>query len=158
MKNTVLVLVISLTLLSCSKSIDPINYGQDECQYCRMAIVDKPHAAQLVTKKGKNYKFDSSECMINFLNGNTKVKEEDMLHILSADYLHPGHLIDVKEATFLISKKISSPMGAFLSAFGNQEEAKEIQKDFGGTLYNWNKVKGEIIHRDHSKTQELESK
>lgn len=118
-----------------------------------MAIVEKSHVAQLVTKKGKNYKFDSSECMIQFLNEN--IKEEEMLHILSADYIHPGHLIDVKEATFLISKKIPSPMGEFLSAFRNQEEAKSIQNDFGGTLYNWKEVKEEINHHHHSKKQVL---
>lgn len=148
MKNTILILVTSLILLSCSKTIDPINYGNDECQYCRMALVEKSHVAQLVTQKGKNYKFDSSECMIHFINENTKEKE--MLHILSANYLQPGHLIDVKEATFIISKKIPSPMGGFLSAFQSQEEAKSIQKDFGGTLYTWDEIKVEIISQKNT--------
>lgn len=149
MKNVLLILASSLILLSCSKTIDPINYGKDECQYCRMAIVDKPHAAQLVTKKGKNFKFDSSECMIHFLNEDTNPKEEKMLHILSADYLHPGELIEVKETTFLISENIPSPMGGFLSAFRTQEEAKKVQKDFGGNLFSWDKVKEKIIHTKH---------
>ena len=144
MKNTIIILIVSLTLLSCSKSIDPINYGQDECQFCRMAIVDQAHAAQLVTQKGKNFKFDSSECLIHFLNGDTKVKEKELLHILTADYLQPGNMVDVKAATFLISKKIPSPMGGLLSAFKTKEEAEKTQSDYGGTLYSWKEVKQEF--------------
>jgi copper chaperone NosL len=31
-----------------------------------MTIVDKVHAAEIVTKKGKVCKFDATECMINY--------------------------------------------------------------------------------------------
>ncbi len=147
MKNTIIILIASLTLLSCSKGIDPISYGQDECQYCRMAIVDQAHAAQLVTEKGKNYKFDSSECLIHFLSGDAKVEEKKLLHILSANYLQPGQMVDVKKATFLVSKNIPSPMGGFLSAFENKEKAKEIQSDYGGALYDWEAVKKEFAQQ-----------
>lgn len=144
MKNTIIILITSLILLSCSKNIDPINYGQDECQYCRMAIVDQSHAAQLVTQKGKNFKFDASECLIHFIEGETEINEDNLLHILAANYLEPGELIDVKKATFLISEKIPSPMGGFLSAFKNREKGEKIQKEFGGTLYTWTEVKKEF--------------
>ena len=33
-----------------------------------MTIVDKVHAAEIVTQKGKVYKFDATECMINFMD------------------------------------------------------------------------------------------
>lgn len=31
-----------------------------------MTIVDKQHAAQVVTKKGKAYSFDAIECMVHY--------------------------------------------------------------------------------------------
>ena len=36
-------------LTACSAEPEPIAYGSDACDFCRMNIVDKTHAAQLVT-------------------------------------------------------------------------------------------------------------
>lgn len=130
--------------LSCSKNIEPIAYGNDSCTYCSMTIVDPYHAAQLVTKKGKNYKFDSSECMIHYLHKHST--ESMMLHILAADYTHPGKLMDATKAHFLISEQISSPMGAFLSAFEDKASAQELQKQYTGKLYDWKNIQNEITN------------
>lgn len=126
--------VFILILFSCNTSPQPIDYGNDGCHYCKMTIVDKVHAAQIVTKKGKAYKFDATECMVNFLNN---FNPNEVKHYLSNNYTAPESLIDATKATFLISKNIPSPMGAFLSAFKNKEDAINIQKSKGGTLYNW---------------------
>jgi copper chaperone NosL len=129
--------LLILVLISCSASPQAINYGDDGCHFCKMTIVDKVHAAEVVTKKGKVYKFDASECMINFM------KEFDTSKIklyLSNNYTEPETLIDATKATFLISENIPSPMGAFLSAFKDQKEALETQKAKGGTLYSWKEL------------------
>ncbi|UAB74131.1 MULTISPECIES: nitrous oxide reductase accessory protein NosL [Mesoflavibacter] len=130
---------ISLLLLvfSCNVSPKPIDYGSDGCHFCKMTIVDKVHAAEIVTKKGKVYMFDATECMINFR------KDFDTSEIelyLSNNYTEPEALIDATEATFLISKNIPSPMGAFLSAFKNEADAKEFQAEKGGDLYTWEEL------------------
>jgi len=127
-------LVLLLLFLSCNVGPEPINYGSDSCQFCTMTIVDKVHAAEIVTQKGKVYKFDATECMINF------IKDFDATEIqlyLSNNYTQPEVLIDATEATFLISEQIPSPMGAFLSAFKNKSDAEKVQADKGGQLYTW---------------------
>lgn len=139
MKKLIGFLFMTMILMSCSKNINPINYGSDACEFCRMTVVDKTHAAQIVTNKGKNFKFDATECMIHYLQ--SEAAESDMLHILSANYLEPGVLIDVKEATFIISENIPSPMGAYLSAIGSKEKAKALQQENGGDLYTWKELK-----------------
>lgn len=148
MKKSIIGLFVGLIFFSCSKQIDPINYGNDACSFCSMTIVDQTHAAQLVTKKGKNFKFDATECMINYLH--SEKNEDDMLHILSANYLSPGELINAKEATFIISENIPSPMGAFLSVIENKAEAEKLQAESGGELFNWEKVKQVMIGSSHS--------
>lgn len=123
--------------MSCNVSPKAIDYGNDGCHFCKMTIVDKVHAAEVVTKKGKVYKFDATECMINF------IKEFDTSEIelyLSNNYTDPEALIDATKSTFLISKNIPSPMGAFLSAFKNKVDAEKFQTEKGGTLYNWNEL------------------
>ncbi|MBU2922546.1 nitrous oxide reductase accessory protein NosL [Winogradskyella psychrotolerans] len=127
-------LVLLLLFLSCNVGPKPINYGSDSCQFCTMTIVDKVHAAEIVTQKGKVYKFDATECMINF------IKDFDATEIqlyLSNNYTEPEVLIDATKATFLISEQIPSPMGAFLSAFKNKSDAEKFQADKGGQLYTW---------------------
>ncbi len=122
---------------SCEVSPKPINYGSDGCHFCSMIIVDKQHAAQIVTKKGKAFKFDAVECMVNHL------KDIDVATIelfLVDDYQAPGDLIDAKKATFLISKEIPSPMGEYLSAFQSRVEAENIEAENNGELYSWNEL------------------
>ncbi len=59
-------LLLSLVTASCGSNPEPINYGHDECEFCRMQISDNRYGAELVTDKGKVYKFDSIECLIEF--------------------------------------------------------------------------------------------
>lgn len=131
--------LIALLLLffNCDVSPQAIDYGNDGCHFCRMTIVDKIHAAEIVTKKGKIYKFDATECMVNF------IKEFDASEIkfyLTNSYLEPEVLINATKATFLISKNIPSPMGAFVTAFKNKEDAEKIQSEKEGTLYTWDEL------------------
>ena len=45
-----------------------------------------------------------------------------------------------KEATYLISKEIKSPMGANLSGFASKEKALISQRDNGGDIYTWQEL------------------
>ena len=131
------IIALLLLFISCNVSQKPIDYGNDGCHFCSMTIVDKVHAAEIVTKKGKIYKFDATECMVNF------IKEFDTSKIklyLSNNYTQPEKLIDATKATFLISDNIPSPMGAFLSAFKTEESAKKTQLKKGGELYSWTQL------------------
>lgn len=130
-----------LLLTACSTTIQDIDYGMDACDFCRMGIVDKSHSAQVVTSKGKNYKFDAIECMILFSNEH---KDADYSHVLVAELINPGSLINAKNATFIISKNIPSPMGASLSALKTTEEAEKIIKEQTGELYNWEEINSKL--------------
>ncbi len=127
-------LIALFLLLSCNSGPQPIDYGQDGCHFCSMTIVDKLHAAEIVTNKGKVYKFDATECMVNHLK---TIDPATLKHFLSNNYLKAEMLINAKQASFLISENIPSPMGAFLSAFATKAEAETIQNQKGGIIYNW---------------------
>ncbi len=114
----------------------PIHYGQDQCDYCRMTIADEHFSAQLVTHKGKNYKFDAIECMIWFLEeGRTDTSAVHTMKV--ADYSHPGEMLDAPQAVYLISPEIKSPMGANLAAFPDKTMAEGFRQKYGGRLYRW---------------------
>ena len=138
--NQALILPFFLMLVGCQVSPKPIDYGKESCQFCKMTIVDKIHGAEIVTTKGKIYKFDSAECMIHFLDDfdASKIKM-----CLTNHYSEPETLINAAKATFLISEQIPSPMGANLTAFKNEIDAQNVQKEKGGILYTWEKL---LIH------------
>ncbi|MCB0461826.1 MAG: nitrous oxide reductase accessory protein NosL [Flavobacteriaceae bacterium] len=135
-----LIIALLLIFFSCNVSPKAIEYGSDGCYFCKMTIVDKVHAAEIVTKKGKVYKFDATECMVNFM-GDFDTSEIELY--LSNNYTDPEALIDATQATFLISENIPSPMGAFLSAFKNKTDAEKTQAEKGGTLYTWDEL---LVH------------
>ena len=145
-----LVLLLFMMLLaSCSVGPKPINYGEDACVFCRMTIVDNQHAAQLVTEKGKNYKYDAIECMINDLNNWRRPPVK--FHLVS-DYANPGDLTDAVTASYLISEEIPSPMGAFLSAFSSESDRNETYQNAGGDKLNWEQLRmtwGKSLTHNH---------
>ena len=130
--------VMLFTFTACKVEPENINYGADSCHFCKMTIVDQQHAAQYVTAKGKQFKFDAIECMLNDL-AEKDAKEINIL--LVSDFGNPGSMTDAKIATYLISQEIKSPMGAFLSAFSDADKAKMTQKDRSGESYIWAAIK-----------------
>ncbi len=107
-----------LVFIACGTEPQPIHYGDDACSFCQMTIVDRQHAAQIVTVKGKSYKYDAIECMLRDYEGWDR---PEVAKFLVSDYGEPGVLTDATSAHYLISDRIPSPMGAFLTAFSTPE-------------------------------------
>jgi len=130
-------LLIFLILTSCDIKPQPINYGEDACHFCKMTIVDKQHAAQIVTNKGKAFKFDAVECMLNHLKD---IDTSEVALYLVTDYLAPGVLLDATTSQYIISENIPSPMGEFLSSVDSEEAVLQLQKDKEGSIYSWDEI------------------
>ncbi len=124
---------------------EPIDYGEDMCDFCQMTIMDRQHAAEAVTQKGRVYKFDAIECMVDYVLEHESDTPFGIL--LVADYARPGEMIDAQTATYLISPNLPSPMGAFLSGFGSRAEAEKVQAEKGGELFDWEALKGKRSKR-----------
>lgn len=130
-----------LYLFACSAEPKPIDYGQDNCHFCAMTIMDNKHAAQLVTSKGKVRKFDAIECMIRYID---RTDKQEYAYQLVSDFSNPGELINTRQSTFLISENLPSPMGAFLSGFLLEKDAQLTQEEHGGILYTWEDIQKHI--------------
>ena len=122
---------------SCKPEPKPIAFGAEVCSSCTMTIVDKQHAAQLVTKKGKVYSFDAIECMLR----SEQLKEKEKIALfLCNDYSEPGLMIDATKATFLICEAVPSPMGANLSGFASLKAAKNIAAEHSAVFLTWEEL------------------
>ncbi len=144
MKQYFAMLLLSLAATACTVSTKPINYGQEACHFCSMTIVDRQHAAEVVTNKGKVFKYDAIECMINDTRKWEKSDYENIALVVINDYSNPGKFTDAKTATYLISEQIKSPMGAFLSGFSSANEAQKVQHEKTGDLFTWDSLQEKI--------------
>lgn len=134
-------LALLLLTVSCKIAPQPIAYGTDACHFCHMTIVDRQHASELVTAKGKAFKFDAVECMVFHLQDVTL--EEGALTLVT-DFNRPGTLIGAENASFLVSENLPSPMGAFLTAFASEAEGQEARQAYGGVLYDWDGIQKKL--------------
>lgn len=132
-----------IMLNACTPESKPIHYGEDKCDFCRMSIVDKRFGGEIVTQKGKIFKFDAVECMVNYID--QRVEDESKLKfILTNTYDNPGELCNVSECTYLISKNMPSPMGMFLNPLKKRSEAINLQKENSGSILNWEELRADF--------------
>ncbi len=124
--------------VACSQEPVEIHYASDECAHCRMMITDDQFAAQLITEKGKAYKFDAIECLAVYHRKNQSELSGSRLWV--SNYNEPGTWLDAVEAQYVKSEVIKSPMGASLLALPTKEAALEHVKDKPGRLLLWNEV------------------
>ncbi|WP_020532853.1 nitrous oxide reductase accessory protein NosL [Flexithrix dorotheae] len=134
--KTFAILIVSIILIGCSAEPEPIRYGQDACHYCKMKIVDNRYGAELVTQKGKIYKFDAVECLIHFYKEEESIKQQTK-YLLATSFNAPGTLQNIEGMNFLRTKALPSPMGMFLTAFSNTVTANEFKDNHGGDVYTW---------------------
>ncbi len=134
---TVLILLSAFTVLSCQSKPEPISYGEDNCDNCKMTISDPKYGAELITDKGKVYKFDSIECLADY---SMKIVSKTIGSMWVTDFSNPENLINTKNALFLKSEKLRSPMGLNLSGFSNSNELEKVLKEFDGVIVSWDGI------------------
>ncbi|MFN3603869.1 MAG: nitrous oxide reductase accessory protein NosL [Leptonema sp. (in: bacteria)] len=138
MKKIAYSLLVIGFLYCAPKAPVDIQVGQEECALCKMKIVDLKFNTQLQTSKGKILHFDSIECLVRWLEQN---KEVAIKNAWVKDYT-TGEWVVYKDAYYLASKNLPSPMGAFLSSYKNKESVEKIQKEKDGKILEYK----DLIH------------
>lgn len=128
---------IIILAASCSTGPKTIYYGEENCNFCQMTIVDKRYAAQIVTDKGKAYNFDAIECMLHFKEEKNFNENELALQLVNT-FDNPGQLSAASEVTFVQTKELPSPMGMNITAFSEAGKIPTV----GGDLkkFSWNEL------------------
>lgn len=133
MKTYTLIAGLFITLLACSvNGPEPIKYGTDNCGLCKMTIMDKKFGAELITSKGKVFKFDSDECLKDYVKA-----DPSSAHTVYVTDYYSQKLVDGKTAFYLHSLTLKSPMGGNLAAFGTKADAEKEQKKNNGEIWTW---------------------
>ena len=134
------VLFFVVQFLACGdRGPTEIHYGQDQCDHCKMTIADKKFGSEMITAKGKVYKFDSIECLAAY-DVTNKLATDDIHSMWVSDFIHPGTFINVDNATIIASERQKSPIGIGLLAVSSSEKATPIIQAVGGKVLDWEQV------------------
>ena len=142
MKKSYLIyfIIVTTIFVSCSKEPVPIRFNEDQCAYCQMIISDQRYGTELITTKGKIYKYDSIECLAAYIIEEKK-GSNDLQSIWTIDFKYPEKFIDATKAWYLHSDLLKSPMGLNLSSFTEKNAAENVNNVFHGELIRWDEVK-----------------
>jgi copper chaperone NosL len=139
MKTILFIGVITACFYSCSVKPEPLNFGKDGCYTCKMTLMDQKFGSEIVTKKGKIYKFDDVNCLISFYKSGYE-PVDNIEHTLIVDFLKPGELLEAKTAKFIQSDAIRSPMASQVAAFSGDQNLDSLLKEWNGKVTTWNEL------------------
>ena len=127
-----------LGLNSCvSNKPEPIVLNRDNCEFCKMTIADSRFGCELITTKGRFYKFDDLGCMLRYKEQSQKIK---YLAFFVNDYSMTNTLIDAETALFIESAHLKSPMGGNIAAFNDKDKAASFAKKYNVPISEWEQI------------------
>lgn len=114
--------ILAITISSCSNSIPNINFGKDDCDFCKMKIMDKKFGIAFSTPKGRTFKFDDAHCYTAYL----KEFPTEVAQTYVVCFDDPEKLIDSKTAFFASGQDIKSPMGGGVAFFKDKASSAKF--------------------------------
>ena len=136
--KTVSYLFLFLLIVSCApKEAEPIKLNSDGCEFCKMKISDGKFGAELITTKGRVYKFDDMQCMVKYHKENSTTKIQSFyIH----DFNQNNILIAAEKAHFIKDGEINSPMRGNIIATQTKEKSEELAENFKATVTSWSEI------------------
>lgn len=145
------VVLVAIVLLSCGASTltadtsPEILYGEDICNQCGMIISDERFAAGLVVEltpgEYEHRVFDDIGGMLAYQmeNGDLEIVKYYVHDYNSREWL------DAKNAFFVWSEAIHTPMGFGLAACAQRAEAEALAQEWNGALFTFSDLQKELI-------------
>jgi copper chaperone NosL len=134
--RVLLIILLVVITYGCTVEPQPLVYGTDICYTCKMTLMDPKFGAEIVTKKGKVYKFDDVNCMLGFYHADFN-EQGNMAHVLVINYAQPNQLIEATNSWYLKSELIRSPMASGIAAFATEEEYSQYKREWKAILMSW---------------------
>jgi len=130
-----LLLILTTVFTSCTAQQQPIVIGQDNCSFCKMTVSDARFGGEVLTKKGKVYKFDDPHCLLSFLHSNV-IKAADIKTVYVVDF-NTHKLIPASGAFFYKNEALRSPMNGNIAAFATAADMQKTAAQWQGQVVDW---------------------
>ncbi len=109
----------------------------EKCSLCKMEIKQTNFKTKAKSEDGKVEQFGSIECMVTYVDAKN---EPDFFTLTVSDFVTENE-VQAKNAYYLRSDKVPSPMGANISAYATKKEAVASKKKNGGKVLDWEQLK-----------------
>lgn len=123
----------------CKQGSEPIKYGKDNCYYCKMTISDPHFGAEIITHKGKVFKFDDLGCMLNNVS-DASFDKTTIANYFVTDYCGDHNLLDASKCFILKSDAFKSPMGSNMIGVENKDSLNAFKTRLLAEQLNWPKI------------------
>ncbi|MDO6430570.1 nitrous oxide reductase accessory protein NosL [Flavitalea sp. BT771] len=117
----------------------PIRYGQDVCDFCKMGIADRRFGAEILTNKRKIYKFDDFHCLLQFLDSKL-LPANEIADVYFLDFSGNQQWIKADEGHLLKSESLHSPMNGNIAAFKDADTMNKYAIELHGTPVTWKEL------------------
>ena len=143
MRDLCFLLFAVILFSGCKVEPRPINYGHDNCEFCKMTLMDPLFGGQLVSDKGRIFIFDDINCMVQFMDSEDG-QRHTWAHKKIADYSTPEQLITADFAYFIKTDEVRSPMASKIIALPNADAMRDFKQKFNGIYLSWGEVSTEF--------------
>ena len=140
--NLRLGVLLALVVAGCSADANrppSLRYGEEACDHCRMLINDEHFAAAVVTEDGAIRKFDEIGCLLAY----QAEHPGPMKRCWVCDY-RSARWLDTREAFFVCSRQLQTPMGCGAAAVGTLAEAHALADEVHGRIVRFDELPSAI--------------
>lgn len=131
--------VLFIAISGCSVKPEPLKIGVDNCHYCKMTISDNNFGAEVLTKKGKVFKYDDPHCLFSEIS-EKKTDIATVKDFYFTDFCDGHELIKSQNCFFLKSSQLKAPMDGHIAAFSSHDSLKVYGTKLGGEEVSWNQL------------------
>ncbi len=143
MRTITLFAALFMLVASCNVEPRPIKYGEDQCEFCKMTLMDPLFGGQLVTSKGRIFIFDDVNCMVKFMDSDDG-KRHEFAHKMIADYTTPENLLVADFAYFIKTDEVRTPMNSKVIAVPDDASMRELKRTLNGIYLSWGEITTEF--------------
>lgn len=136
-KHAMLLLPVFLLFSCANVQPEAAKLNVDNCDNCKMTISDAKFVAELITAKGRIYKFDDLSCMQSYRKENP---DKEGVKLFVSDFENNGNFLPVADAVFVCGEDVNSPMGGNTAAFSSLKSAEQFAKDRTIQILMWNDI------------------
>jgi len=131
-------IVLVLTLVGCKENLDEppkIRWGEEVCAHCNMIISDKRFAAAITLKSGEVRKYDDLGCLLKEYS-----KYSGEIHRVWVHRYDGEGWLDARQACFVQSPSIQSPMGSGIAAVGASHACEKLASETKGKVLSFDQL------------------
>ncbi len=140
-------LVLAGLLSACDNGKpESIQLHKDACDFCKMSISDARFMTEVITRKGRVYKFDDLHCMLGQVPG---LGAENIKKYYVGNYEKENDFLEAETAWYVSHPDLKSPMGGNVAAFATKEAALARASALQASVEDWSSVTGKAAATQH---------